>query len=83
MIETSKMPKMMAPLTRYNMSITVRTPPQKMPIHIVGLRILYDPGQTPVSSMFSGLHPASSSGVDAAPVIKPIPAEYASPMIVR
>jgi hypothetical protein len=76
MMETSRMPKIIAPLTRYIINMTVRRPPQKIPIHMVGLLIFSEPGQMPVlGSMNSGEHPASSRGVDVAPVISPIPAE--------
>lgn len=81
MMETTRIPAMMAPLTRYIMSMTVRKPPQKMPTQRVGLRILSYDGQTPVSgSMFAGWQPASSSGVAVAPVMTPIPAEYVMPL---
>lgn len=84
MIETSKIPMMMAPLTRYICRITTRIPLSMIPSHMVPLRIFWEDGQRPVStSLYSGAHPASSTGVAVAPTIRPIPAEYVRPMIVR
>jgi hypothetical protein len=41
---------MMAPLTRNMMRTAVNMPPQKIPIHMVGFRILSLGGQKPFSS---------------------------------
>jgi len=76
MMLTSKIPIMIAPLTRNIIRKTVKKPLQKMPIHIVGLRILSEVGHMPVvGSLLSGWQPASSIGVEVAPVMAPIPAE--------
>jgi hypothetical protein len=48
-------------------------PPQKMPIHSVGERILVLFGHTP-STISDAMQPASSRGVAVAPVTAPIPA---------
>lgn len=79
MIATRRMPAMIAPLTRYINKKQVRMPPQKMPIHRVGLRILVADVQAP-STMSSFRQPARVSAVDLSPVIAPIPALYVNPM---
>jgi hypothetical protein len=76
MMLTSKIPAMIAPLTRNIIRKTVKKPPQKIPIHMVGLRILSYVGHMPVSgSLLASWQPANSIGVEVAPVIAPMPAE--------
>lgn len=77
MIETSKIPAIIAPLTLYIRRTAVRKPPQKIPTHMVCEAILSTPGgQNPVSGSRSAMaQPASSRGTDVAPVMAPIPAE--------
>lgn len=75
MIETSAIPAIIAPLTRYIIRYAVNIPPQKIPTHRVGFSSL-PLSHTPVTAFLnSGLQPASSTGVATDPVIAPIPAE--------
>jgi len=62
MIDTRRIPAMIAPLTLYARSTAVRKPPQKIPIHIK-----VELGQKPLTRS-DWLQPESSSGVSAAPV---------------
>ena len=73
MMETNRIPAMMAPLTRYIMRKAVNTPPQKIPSQSVGFRIFPD-SQVPSVPIREGLQPASSNGSLVLPVIAPIPA---------
>lgn len=61
---------------------TVMTPPRKIPIQRVGLLIFAPDGQTP-STNADSTHPASSRGVEEAPVTRPIPALYVRPIRVK
>ena len=77
MMDTRRIPAMMAPLTLYIRRMAVKKPPQKIPIHIVWEAILSTPGgQKPVSGSRSAIaQPASSRGTEVPPVMAPIPAE--------
>ena len=67
----------------YIIKMAVRIPPQKMPIHMVGFCILCE-SHTPVASfLYLSRQPASSKGVDFAPVTAPIPALYVNPIRAR
>jgi hypothetical protein len=54
--------------------MTVRKPPQKIQVYIVGERITVELGQR-LLTRSDWLQPASSTGVSAAPVMTPSPAE--------
>lgn len=63
MIDTSKIPIITAPRTRYIINNAVKIPQQKMPIHVVGLRILSALGHNPVvASRCASEQPANSMG---------------------
>lgn len=79
-METSKIPAMMAPLILYISRIQVKIPPQKIPIHRVGLRILAHDGQVPSSNISLCLQPAIAIGVLVSPVMAPMPALYVKPI---
>lgn len=79
-IATKAIPAIIAPLTLYISKRAVSMPPQKIPIHMVGERIFVEFGHIP-STIADAKQPASSTGVSFAPVMRPIPALYPSPII--
>lgn len=75
MMETRRIPAIIAPLTLYIKRTAVKKPPQNIPIHIVWALIFSELGQAPsLAASTAEEHPASSKGVAEAPTIAPIPA---------
>jgi len=80
---TSRIPAMMAALTRYIINMTVSTPPAKIPTHMAGFRILVASVHKPSSPNPDSGHPARTKGVDEPPCKRPNPSLYVNPMMVK
>jgi hypothetical protein len=63
--------------------MAVKTPPQKMPIHMAGLRIFALSGHCPDASREPDVQPAKATGVEVLPTMSPMPSEYVKPIRVR